>query len=414
VSLYAPVQVARLSEALHKADRMLDDAGRENAQLREATLLRDEAVAAAALSSPRRASPAAGGRLPLDTTPPLSRQHGAVEAELETEGAVPGAGASGEGLRRSVVDLEARAARAEAETEAARVAHAETLQERDRAEAALRRQTAGLNAELQVACEEERELRRLSGGSGAPGVVGVAGLGFAEQQALWARQRAALEAQRGTLESQLTRQQEACRELEAENSLARGEAARELQAVHASLLAEQLQRSQAARQAEEAQAAAAISSAELEACSSQLAQEHRRAAAAEQQAQQAMAALRRDLAAAAAAALDESGARERLEQRAGEQARRAEALVAREQAKRGEVHLLQEAHAELGREVHMQHGVVGRQQQQLEELLEKLQVHIQWTRSGHAVHIQCTCTCTCTCCTCMRCTCTCRARAVHM
>ena len=39
--LNAPAQVARLSEALHKADRMLDDASRENAQLRDAALLRD-------------------------------------------------------------------------------------------------------------------------------------------------------------------------------------------------------------------------------------------------------------------------------------------------------------------------------------------------------------------------------------
>ena len=220
--LNAPAQVARLSEALHKADRMLDDASRENAQLRDAALLRDvggggggedggegtgsrlgraardaaaremaaarEAVAAAALASPRRASAAAEWRLPLETSPPPSRPHGAVEAEAETEGAMSGAGASGEGLRRRVVGLEARVARAEAETEAARAAHAETLQERDRAEAALRKQTAGLNAELQVAREEERELRRLSGGSGAPGVVGVAGLGFAEQQALCRRE----------------------------------------------------------------------------------------------------------------------------------------------------------------------------------------------------------------------------------
>ena len=132
MSLNAPVQVARLSEALHKADRMLDDASRENAQLRDAALLRDvggggggedggegaasrlgraardaaaremaaarEAVAAAALASPRRGSPAAEWRLPLETTSPTSRPHGAVEAEAETEGGISGAGASGEGL----------------------------------------------------------------------------------------------------------------------------------------------------------------------------------------------------------------------------------------------------------------------------------------------------------------------------
>merc|ERR1719272_1664234 len=109
----AATQVARLSEALHKADRMLDDAGRENAQLRDAALLRDvggsgggedggegmesrlgraardaaarevavarEAVAAAAaLPSPRIAFSAAGRMLPLNTNTPLSRQHGAV------------------------------------------------------------------------------------------------------------------------------------------------------------------------------------------------------------------------------------------------------------------------------------------------------------------------------------------------